>query len=52
MRWVWKYLFRLLVLAAIVFVVWAFFADLPPPSETYTLELEPPAAGGGAAATE
>ncbi|HUF55876.1 MAG TPA: hypothetical protein VMM55_04875 [Thermohalobaculum sp.] len=52
MHWVWKYLFRLLVLAAVVFVGYAFFADLPPPSETYRLELEAPAAGGGGAASE
>ena len=52
MRWVWKYLFRLLVLAAIVFVGYAFFAELPPPSETYTIELEAPAADGGEAAAE
>ena len=52
MRWVWKYLFRLLVLAAIVFVAYAFFADLPPPSETYTLDLEAPAPAAGEAGTE
>ena len=45
MRWVWKYLFRLLVLAAIVFVGYAFFAELPPPSERTTVDLEVPAAG-------
>ena len=47
MRWVWKYLFRLLVLAAIVFVGYAFFADLPPPSESITVDLEAPAGEGG-----
>ncbi len=52
MRWVWKYLFRLLVLAAVVFVGYAYFADLPPPIETYTLEIDAPAPAGGEAGTE
>ena len=44
MRWFFKYLLRLLVLAAIVFAGYAFFAELPPPTERVTVELEPPTA--------
>ena len=47
MRWVFKYLVRLLVLAAIVFAGYAFFAELPPPTDRVTVELEPPAAAEG-----
>ncbi len=46
MRWILKNLFRLLVLALIVFAGWAFFADLPPPSERITVDIDPPAAAG------
>jgi hypothetical protein len=44
MRWLFKNLLRLFVLAAIVFAGWAYFAELPPPSERVTIELETPAA--------
>lgn len=42
MGWLFKNLLRLLVLAAIVFAVWAFFAELPPPTETHSIALPPP----------
>lgn len=46
MGWVLKNLLRLLVVAVLVFVGWAFFADLPPPKRTITVELSPePGAG-------
>lgn len=46
MGWVFKNLLRLLVLVALIFVGWAFFADLPPPTRTITVELSPePGAG-------
>lgn len=47
MGWLFKTLLRLLVLAAVVFVGWAFFAELPPPTESRTIVLPPPTAAGG-----
>lgn len=46
MGWLFKMLLRLLVLGAIVFAGWAFFAELPPPTETRTVPLPPPSAAG------
>lgn len=48
MRWLSKMLLRLLVLALIVFSGWAYFAELPPPTERVVIDLEPPADTGAA----
>lgn len=50
-RWIFRYLFRLLLLAAVVFAAYAFFAELPPPTEPVTIEIDPPAPDTGAAGT-
>lgn len=47
MGWLFKNLLRLLVLGAIAFAVYAFFAELPPPTERITVALEPPARPAG-----
>lgn len=49
MGWLFKNLLRLLVVGAIAFAVYAFFAELPPPTERITVALEPPQprSGGG-----
>lgn len=49
MGWLFKNLLRLLVLGAIAFAVYAFFAELPPPTEKITVDLEPPAGQSGSA---
>jgi len=42
MRWIGKYLFRLIVLLAIGFVAYAMVAELPPPTSETTVSVPVP----------
>lgn len=44
-----KYLLRLAVLAVLALVVYAFVAELPPPTRTVEVDLAVPPASGGSA---